>query len=265
VVDKEDVVQLQVPMGHILLVHIVHSLQQLLDDLFDFTFWQEPAFKVFEFDVFVEANAFDVLHDQVQAFPGVNGLEQLHYVGVVQLLQQVYLPSHRPLPRSIRQNLLLVIDLHGEAVVGLFVEGGVDDSVGAFAKFLAEHVVLDAGGLGAVLGGGLLDGLGLVELVARRHHGGLYVHHPGALLEGSLHLGRRLLPLTQDEGLGVVLLLLGPLDGILPNSHPIILGLVLDDGRLDSLSGTHFVALLIVVGVDQDLGVLVIERRFVVY
>lgn len=66
VVYYQNVVQLQVPVGNVLTVHIGQASEELSDNFLYFFFGQEPSVVVLHFDVVVETGAFDVFHEKVE-------------------------------------------------------------------------------------------------------------------------------------------------------------------------------------------------------
>jgi len=123
-------------------VEVGDGLNNLLDDGSDFVFWQEPPGQVPAFDVLVEGDAFDVLHDEVEALLSVNGLVELDDVRVVDTTHDLDLSGDRTLSALRRQHLLLVVDLHGASIIRFLVESGVNHCIGSFAELLADHEVV---------------------------------------------------------------------------------------------------------------------------
>ena len=94
--------------------------------------------------------------------------------------------GNRSLPGSVRKNLLLVVDLHCQSVVGPLVERGMHHSVGSLSQLLPYHIVLHVGRLRSAFWRevSLSDGVRLVEAVLGRGEGRLL---PRVLvLEGGL-------------------------------------------------------------------------------
>ena len=93
------------------------------------------------FECLRETDAGEVLHDDVEVVVGLDHIVYFDDVGVVDQLQDPYLPPDCPLPH-IFPNLPLLVSLDGNFTVFRSENGYSDTSIGTFPDHLADHVVL---------------------------------------------------------------------------------------------------------------------------
>lgn len=128
----EHVVQLEVAMDNVQLVHVSHGADDLAEDGSSLLFWESLKRLPF-LEAVVQVLPMAKLHDEVHVRPRVNDLEEAHDVGMPQVRQYVNLPMKSKGCAFLLQVLLLV-NLESNHVIGLAMDAPLHARKGALAN-----------------------------------------------------------------------------------------------------------------------------------